>query len=158
MTEFQAAQIRNLRVQGVGYRGIATIVGLSRDIVRNYCKSQGLDGFATDLTVNMKEQMENGKACWCCGKEIKQPYTGRRRKFCSDKCRREWWAAHPEAGRHKEAAYYHLTCEYCGKTFVSYGNKNRKYCSHHCYVRDRFWRDEEGREPYVSPKKEENHA
>ncbi|RXM53885.1 RNA polymerase subunit sigma-70, partial [Clostridium tetani] len=32
---------------------------------------------------------------------------------------------------------------YCGKEFSAYGNKNRKYCSHNCYIRDRFWRDEE---------------
>ena len=31
MTEFQAEQIENLRKQGVGYRSIGTIVGLSRD-------------------------------------------------------------------------------------------------------------------------------
>ena len=46
MAEFQAEQIENLRRQGVGYRSIGTIVGLSRDIVRNYCKSKGLDGYA----------------------------------------------------------------------------------------------------------------
>ena len=46
MAEFQAEQIENLRRQGVGYRSIGNIVGLSRDIVRNYCKSKGLDGYA----------------------------------------------------------------------------------------------------------------
>ena len=158
MTEFQAEQIGNLRRQGVGYRSIGTIVGLSRDIVRNYCKSRGLDGYANDLTVNMQERMSQGKACWCCGREIRQPHTGRRRKFCTEKCRRDWWAAHPEAGKHSETASYHLTCAYCGKAFISYGNKTRKYCSHHCYIRDRFWREEDGREPYASPnKKEEIH-
>ena len=81
MTEFQAKQIRDLRLRGTGYRAIASVVGLSRDIVRNYCKSHGLDGFATELTLNMKEQMEAGTACQCCGKEIKQPATGRKRKF-----------------------------------------------------------------------------
>lgn len=155
MNEFQAAQIRNLRLQGVGYRGIGTIVGLSRDIVRNYCKSKGLDGLATDLKINMRERMETGRACWCCGRELEQPHTGRRRKFCSDKCRRDWWAAHPEARTQNETAYYHLTCVYCGKPFIAYGNKNRKYCSHNCYVHDRFWREEEGREPYIGPNQKE---
>lgn len=158
MTEFQAEQIENLRKQGVGYRSIGTIVGLSRDIVRNYCKSKGLDGYASDITVNIQEQMALGKACWCCGKPIAQTRTGRPRKFCSDRCRRTWWAAHPEAGNHKAEATYHMTCAYCGKPFISYGNKNRKYCSHPCYIRDRFWREEDGREPYVKPaRKEERH-
>lgn len=46
MTEFQEKQIRDLRLQGTGYRAIASVVDLSRDIVRNYCKSHGLDGYA----------------------------------------------------------------------------------------------------------------
>lgn len=151
MTDFQAKQIRELRMKGVGYRAIASVVGLSRDIVRNYCKSHGLDGYASEFTVNIKEQMKQGKVCLSCGKDILQPSTGRRRKFCSDKCRREWWAAHPEVVNKKETAFYEKDCIYCGKPFAAYGNKNRKYCSHECYVHDRFWRKEEGREPYVSP-------
>ena len=81
MTEFQEKQIRDLRLQGTGYRAIASVVGLSRDIVRNYCKSHGLDGYASALVLNVKEQMESGTACLCCGKELIQPSTGRKRKF-----------------------------------------------------------------------------
>jgi hypothetical protein len=138
-------------MKGVGYRAIASVVGLSRDIVRNYCKTHGLDGYAAEFTVNIKEQMQQGKACMCCCKDIKQPITGRKRKFCSDRCRREWWSSHPEVVNKKKTAFYELTCVYCGKPFTVYGNKNRKYCSHDCYVHDRFWREEEGRETYVSP-------
>ena len=60
MTDFQEKQIRELRVRGIGYRAIASTVGLSRDIVRNYCKKHGMDGFAEELTVNLKEQMQQG--------------------------------------------------------------------------------------------------
>lgn len=134
-------------MRGTGYKAIATITGLTRDIVRNYCKAHGLDGLCSDLTVNMKEQMAKGKVCWYCGRELLQPHTGRRKKFCSDNCRRAWWKMHPEACRQSEAALYHQTCAYCGTAFVSYGNSHRKYCSHECYIRDRFWREEDGREP-----------
>jgi endogenous inhibitor of DNA gyrase (YacG/DUF329 family) len=138
-------------MKGVGYRAIASVLGLSRDVVRNYCKSHGLNGYASDLTVNMKELIKQNKACLMCGKKLNQPATGRRRKFCSDECRRKWWLKHPEAIQKKESAYYEKTCIYCGKEFKTYGNKNRKYCSHDCYIHDRFWRKEEGREPYKSP-------
>ena len=40
----------------------------TRDIVRNYCKTHALDGFGVDLTANMKEQMQQGTVCLCCGK------------------------------------------------------------------------------------------
>ena len=43
MTELQAEQIRKMRTQGIGYRAIASVVGLSRDIVRNYCRAHGMD-------------------------------------------------------------------------------------------------------------------
>lgn len=35
-------------------------------------------------------------------------------------------------------ANYSCTCAFCGKQFTSYGNKHRKYCSHACYINDRF--------------------
>lgn len=152
MNEYQTRQIREYRMKGVGYRSIAAVTGLSRDIVRNYCKTHGLDGFGVELTANMKEQMQLGTVCLCCGKPVKQATTGRKRKFCSDKCRRQWWGSHPGALQKKESAFYELTCAYCGKVYQSYGNKTRKYCSHECYVRDRFWREEDGREPYISEK------
>lgn len=138
MTDLQAAQIRELRVRGTGYRSIASVVGLSRDIVRNYCKAHGLDGYAAALTLNVRERIQNGYACQFCGKELQQPETGRKRKFCSEKCRRDWWKAHPEEIRRKPTAFYSGVCAFCGKEFTSYGNNGRKYCSHACYVQARF--------------------
>jgi len=155
MTDFQRKQIRELRMRGVGYRAIASVIGVSRDAVRNYCKANRLDGYVAELTVNMKEQMQQGKSCLSCGKTMKQPVTGRKRKFCSETCRREWWTAHQDAIQKKAAAFYEKTCIYCGERFTSYGNKDRKYCKHDCYIRDRFWRVEEGRGPYIGSNKYE---
>ena len=139
MTELQAERIRQLRQRGIGYRMIATEVGLTRDIVRNFCKSKGLNGYGAAIKVNIEEQQMLGKACLFCGREFEQPKTGRPRKFCSDRCRREWWKAHPDRLNKNEAAMYKMTCSRCGRTFVSYGNRNRKYCSHECYIKARFW-------------------
>mgnify|MGYP002572240992 CR=1 FL=1 len=136
MTEQQAKQIREMREQGIGYRSIALTVGLSRDIVRNFCKSRGLSGYGSALTKNIREQVMLGKACLYCGKEMKQPDTGRPKKFCSDKCRREWWKENNSSINKK--AYYKILCLYCGESFSSYGNKNRKFCSHSCYINSRF--------------------
>lgn len=151
MTDFQKQQIREFRIRGVGYKAIASIVGLSRDIVRNYCKAHGLDGLASDLSINIKEKIEKQEACLCCGMELKQPATGRKRKFCLDDCRREWWQRHPSNMKRNADCMHRFTCTYCGKSFEVYGTKNRKYCSHECYVHDRFWRKEEGRQPYAGP-------
>ena len=142
MTEQQAKQIREKREQGIGYRSIGLVTGLSRDVVRNFCKTRGLAGLGSVLTKNIQEQVMLGKACLYCGKAIEQPWTGRPKKFCSEKCRREWWKGHPEQINRKETALYPMTCSRCGKSFFSYGNKTRKYCSHECYIRARFWEEE----------------
>jgi hypothetical protein len=139
MTREQETLIRQLRMKGTGYKAIATQVGLSRDIVRNFCRSNQMGGFGEATKLNLKEQMGDGKACVYCGKEIKQPSTGRPKRFCSDKCRRQWWKANPHLIRRKDTALYHGICERCGKKFVSYGNQSRKYCSHNCYIKVRFW-------------------
>jgi len=139
MTKVQAALIRQFRLDGLGYKAIATRLGLTRDIVRNFCKANKLEGYGPVAKLNFKEQIYSGKACLHCGKEISQPFTGRPKKFCSDGCRREWWKSNPEAVNRKETAIYHLVCTRCGQEFTSYGNKNRKYCTHNCYIKARFW-------------------
>lgn len=53
----------------------------------------------------------------------------------------DWFSAFVEECCEVDAVWkanYECICEYCGKTFLSYGNKNRKYCSHSCYINDRF--------------------
>lgn len=151
MTQDQARQIREFRMKGAGYKAIASVLGLSRDIVRNYCKSSSYSGYPVEVALNVEEGMRQGHLCRCCGKILRQPLMGRKRKFCSDTCRRKWWGAHPEESSKQETALYEKVCVFCGRTFSVYGNKTRKYCSHECYVHDRFWREEEGKDPYVSP-------
>ena len=142
MTDFEAAQVKEMRLNGMGYRAIAEALGLSRDIVRNHCKAKGMGGYVAATVKNLKEREVQNGICLCCGKEMQQEGTGRPRKFCSEKCRRQWWKAHPEAGNQK--AVYTQVCARCGKEFTAYGNSHRKYCSHDCYIKARFWRDEDG--------------
>lgn len=142
MTDMQTVQIKELRMKGEGYRSIASSLGLSRDAVRNYCKANGMDGFAQATVQNLKERLAEGKACICCGKVITQSGNGRPRRFCSDKCRRQWWKTHPEAG--ERTAIYTKSCVRCGSVFEAYGDNRRKYCNHNCYIKDRFWREDNG--------------
>ena len=61
MTEIQAAQIEELRMQGKGYRAISSAVGLSRDIVRNYCKAKGMAGYGDSVYLNMQRRQADVK-------------------------------------------------------------------------------------------------
>ena len=139
MTDLEAAQIREMRMKGIGYRAIAETLGLSRDIVRNHCKAKGMGGYVAATVKNLQEREVQNGICLCCGEEISQQGNGRPRKFCSEKCRRQWWKTHPEEGNRK--AVYTQVCARCGKEFTAYGNSHRKYCSHDCYIRARFGRD-----------------
>lgn len=45
MTDLEKRQIRDLRLNGVGYKAITSVLGLTRDAVRGYCKRNGLQEF-----------------------------------------------------------------------------------------------------------------
>ncbi|QGT99519.1 hypothetical protein SYNTR_0926 [Candidatus Syntrophocurvum alkaliphilum] len=143
MTELEKQKIYELRLKGVGYKAIGALLGISRDSVRGLCKRNGLDGDSKVVSLNVKEKINNHLLCFCCAKPIKQTGRGRTRKFCSTECRRKWWKENPQARSKSETAIYHYTCPHCGKEFSSYGNKKRKYCGHDCYIKSRFWSDED---------------
>ena len=125
MTDLQKEQIKTLRLQGIGYVKIGEMLGISDNTVRSFCRRNGL-GDAAKNTVSCKH----------CGKLIKIIPKQKPRKFCSDACRTAWWNSHPDCVDRK--AVYAYTCAHCGKPFTAYGNKERKYCSHNCYISDRF--------------------
>lgn len=144
MTDKVKEKIRELRLKGMGYKAIANLLGITRDSVRGFCKRNGIDGESCVVALNVDEKIKRNLLCVCCGKPIKQKHQGRTRRFCSDECRRKWWNENQDKRNEKETAIYKYTCPYCGKEFSVYGNKKRKYCSHNCYIKDRFWREEHG--------------
>ena len=141
MTKEMGNQITSLRLKGLGYKSIAIVVGTSRENVRYYCKTHGLDGTADLVKINFQEHKNNPEMCKHCGKRIERNPKSGKKLFCSDECRRAWWKEHPSESKHSDNATYECQCAYCKRIFYSYGNKNRKYCSHDCYVQDRFWTD-----------------
>ncbi|MEG0155196.1 MAG: hypothetical protein RR869_06375 [Lachnospiraceae bacterium] len=132
MTNEQKELIVTMRQSGYGYRKIGNKLELSRDEVRNYCKVRHLCGGVTGQKILLKD---DETVCIQCGKPIVNKATGRRRKYCSVKCKQKWEAAHPKKN-------YEQICQLCGKPFKS-SSKSQKYCSHECYVQDRFYRDEQ---------------
>ena len=63
MTKEQAERIRELRMRGKGYKAVASALGLSRDIVRNYCKVNGMEGYGEAVRLNLQKEMaEKGAA------------------------------------------------------------------------------------------------
>lgn len=139
MNETMERQIRQLRLKGLGYKSIGLAVGTSKENVRYYCRKHGLDGRADLAALNFEERKNNPDVCKHCGaKIIRNRYSGKK-LFCTDRCRRRWWADHPEKSNKSKEATYEYECAFCKRKFLAYGNSKRKYCCHECYIQDRFW-------------------
>ena len=130
MNAIRQEKVTRMRHEGFGYKKIAQTLGMSVNTVKSYCRRHELGGNVAILPDSDKSLCRN------CKKPISQLPGCKKRVFCSDACRITWWNAHPEMVKRK--AVYPFTCACCGKDFKSYGNRNRKYCSHSCYVSDRF--------------------
>ena len=129
MTDAQKEQVRYLRCEGLGYGAIATRLGISENTVKSFCRRNNLTGVASKEPVVV---------CRNCGRPLPQYPKRKQRKFCSEACRRAWWAKHPQEIHRGDGALYSRTCACCGKAFQVYGNNHRRYCSHACYISDRF--------------------
>lgn len=132
MNDTQRLKIKQLRGEGYSYGKIAQSLGLSENTIKTYCRRHGLGGVAVGTIPSV--EMEH--YCLCCGVVVAQHIGRKEKKFCSDKCRNKWWNANLDKVNRK--ADYKFVCEYCKKPFTAYGNKNRKYCSHECYIEDKF--------------------
>jgi hypothetical protein len=144
MTALQKEEIYKLRLQGLGYRAIARELLLSVEAVKRYCKRHHLNGPAEIVKLNAELVLKNSGLCLCCKNPIRQKKRGRTKKFCSNTCKYAWWKAHQERRSPKLAAIYQYICQHCGRQFSAYGNKQRKYCSHTCYIKSRYWGEEDG--------------
>lgn len=123
MTDAERKQIDQLNAAGLGYRRIATMIGISDNTVKSYLRRK------TTLAPSA------GHRCRNCGQPVPQTPHKKEKRYCSDKCRMAWWKAHTTQMQRK--AFYQITCQHCGKVFEVYGNPSRKYCSRNCYLADR---------------------
>lgn len=122
MTLEEKTKIIELKNEGYGYKKIAKELNLPISSIQYFLKNNPID-------------LELVGTCKCCGKTIQSIKGKKRKQFCSDRCRWDWWNAHIKEVNKK--AYYTLTCKYCGKEFTAYGNQKRVYCCHECYIKDK---------------------
>lgn len=135
MTNQQREAIKQLRLEGHGYKKISNLLTLPLSTVKSFCRRNDLTGEVSNETKACKDDY-----CRCCGEKLIHTTGAKKKIYCSDACRLKWWGENKSELKRK--ANYELTCKHCNKTFVSYGNKYRKYCSHACYIADRFGGDE----------------
>lgn len=134
MTEDQKTGIRNLRERGMSYKEIAESLCLTKAQVAGFCRRNSI----AEGSHKSEPPLSAPSRCKNCGAPIAQKPGQKLILFCSDNCCQSWWNSHPEAVRRRQSAVYHFTCAHCGKPFTAYGNSHRKYCSHACYIAERF--------------------
>ena len=133
MTQQQKEQIAKLRTEGYSIPAISEALGISKDTIKTHCRRYGLNPASA---VDKNKKVEDGCFCRNCGAPLVQTEGKRVKLFCSDKCRTAWWNSHRDA--HGSKSVYQYSCAKCGQPFTAYGNSHRKYCSHACYISDRF--------------------
>ncbi len=121
MNEVQKEELLNLKNEGRSYKEIASAISVSESAVKSFFSRKKL------------KAGEIHTVCKNCG----VPLTKRlgNKKFCSDSCRYKWW--HKNSKDNRECTKVNR-CKNCNKDFKCYDNKDRKYCSHACYIEDRF--------------------
>jgi endogenous inhibitor of DNA gyrase (YacG/DUF329 family) len=137
MMNEQKLHIKKLRDEGFGYIRVAQTLGISVNTVKSFCRRNNLTGKATVKIPKTQVQADKGiHVCDYCGVAVEQNPGRKEKRFCSDKCRMKWW--NKNLDKVKRKAMYEYICPHCGKSFAVYGNSHRKYCSHECYVAERF--------------------
>ena len=119
MTAEQKLDILRLRKEGMKTKDIAEKVRLSEPNVKKI-----LHDVHDDETI-----------CLNCGAIIKKSKY-KPRKYCSPKCKFEYYKLHPEITAKK--TYHRLICQCCHREFLSYAKAKRKYCSKSCASKSRF--------------------
>ena len=137
MNKIQKEQIKRLRLDGLGYIKVAQALGLSENTVKSYCRRNNLSGNIRVSDEQLRQQPSTEK-CFCkqCGTEITQVPKRKPKRFCSEACGSEFWKENQDKISRKTAVKY--TCPVCNKAFFDYGKNDRKYCSHECYITDRY--------------------
>ena len=116
MTQELKEKIISLSEQGLTSREIAAEVGLSHMSVARQLKEE--------------KEVRSVLNCPCCGKEIVNKKGTKPKKFCSDKCRLEWWGKHRDLIKHRSKEL--KKCPHCGSLFEPRGKQT--YCSRICYL------------------------
>lgn len=141
MTDAQAMTVRQMRDADMGYGAIADYLGICKGTVKTWCRRHGLDGFRarTERTTTVQKPKVT-VLCRHCGKPVPGSTKGRPRIYCSAVCRASHWRENACLVRRSKTSYRRFVCANCGRTFKVYGTAARKYCSHECYINDRYYR------------------
>lgn len=113
-----------LRLQGESFVEIAKLLSLSPNTVKSICHRSNIHTLSAEKT--------DSHVCKNCGQPLVQIPGKKHKTFCSTGCRTAWW------NKTRSRKPYRLTCYCCGKMFISFGNKKKKFCCQECRQISRY--------------------
>lgn len=126
MRKQEKDKIIKLRMEGLGYGKIATILNLPKSTISSFCKT--LDQISS--------------VCLLCGTKLKQTAGHRQKKFCSNNCKLSYYKQNKNEIRRRPN--YEVDCACCHHKFFTYKSLNRKYCSWDCFLKSKAKRGSNG--------------
>lgn len=126
MTSEIISRAEELHAQNIGYGQIAKILNVSKDTLKSALRRK-----------TIREQSGRSR-CAICGKVIEVKSIGKKRLYCSDRCRYLAWKEKNKDWKRKRTKP--SICLYCGKEFLGYSCHHQKFCSREClhkYQRER---------------------
>ncbi len=146
MTDLQKQQIIEMRTEGKTYADISEILCLPIGTVKAFCSRNAPKNEPLPIASSETEQIQvmipedATIGCKRCGQPLVNTPGHRPKTFCSPACQRQYRQEHNELIQHY--AVITITCPVCGKAFSDYRSHNRKYCSHSCYIKHRYGKDD----------------
>lgn len=116
--------ILTMRREGMSFTEIAGFLSLSPNTVKSICYRSRVQALPVED--------DRPSTCKNCGRPLQQVSASRKKIFCSSQCRYSWW------NHYRSRRPYRLTCYCCGREFISFGNKKKKYCSRECCQASRY--------------------
>lgn len=111
--------------------------------IPKYSPSKGIQEEKSDAEKPLELIGSKTDHCRNCGKAIKQTPKQKKRIFCCSRCKALWNREHSEETGSKSVRTF--VCQHCGKEFLAYNAKKRKYCSNECYIAERFGNSNQGK-------------
>lgn len=110
LTEEMKQKIKQMRFENVGYKRIAQQLGVSLATVQSYCRRNDLT--PDDLSINVpKEYIQ----CLNCGATLQHEINRPSKKFCSDRCRNQFWYNQKNSKTPSETLVTRVFCLNCSK-------------------------------------------
>jgi endogenous inhibitor of DNA gyrase (YacG/DUF329 family) len=131
MTTEQKARLQEMRCAGLSFGEISAQLNIPINTIKSFCRRNEA---SSDPAISDP----NTAVCSQCGVPLSHKSKHKLRRFCGSDCRIAFWNTHREL--HDTHALQILRCANCGQEFESYSNPNRKYCSHACFIANRYQR------------------